>query len=65
MVAGFPLTNANYEHCDFANRKVWPNTQAGSGPRSHMQALLDLPSPGNSLTSLQLSRDSIESHMHS
>ena len=30
-----------------------------------MQALLDLPSPDNSLTGLQLFRDSIEIHMHS
>ena len=63
VVAGFPLTNANYEH------SVTLLTERFGQPhklvQAHMQALLDMPNPDNSLTSLQLFHDSIESHMRS
>ena len=62
-MAGFPLTNANYEH------SIALLTQRYGQPhkliQAHMQALLDLPSPNNSLASLQLFHDSTKSHMRS
>ena len=55
VVAGFPLTNANYEH------SVTLLTERFGQPHKlvqvHMQALLDMPNPDNSLTSLQLFHD--------
>ena len=60
-MAGFPITNANYEH------SIALLTQRYGQPhklvQAHMQALLDLPSPNNSLASLQLFHDSTKSHM--
>jgi len=62
-VAGFPLTNVNYEHSIALLRERYGQTH--KLVQAHMQALLDLPSPNNSLASLQLFHDSTESHMHS
>ena len=63
VVAGFPLTNANYEHSVTLLTERYGQTH--KLVQAHMQALLDLPSPNNSLTSLKLFRDSTESHMRS
>ena len=63
VVAGFPLTNVNYEHSIALLRERYGQTH--KLVQAHMQALVDLPSPNNSLASLQLFHDSTESHMHS
>ena len=63
VIAGFPLPDANYSHSI-----VLLQSRFGQ-PRklvsAHMQALLDLPSPVNILTSLQPFHDSVESHIRS
>ena len=63
VVAGFPLTDANYSHSIalLQNRFGQPYKLVSA----HMQALLDLPSPTNTLTSLQQFHDSVESHIRS
>ena len=61
VIAGFPLTNANYSHSIalLQSRFGQPHKLVSV----HMQALLDLPSPVNTLTSLQQFHDSVESHI--
>ena len=62
-IAGFPLTNANYEHS-----VTLLKTRFGQPYKlvnAHMQALLDTPRPTNSLGSLQQFHDTIESHIRS
>ena len=50
--AGLPLTEANYT-----------NSIADRYGHAHMRALRDMPSPSNSLTSLRIFYDSVESHI--
>ena len=62
-IAGFPLTNANYEHSITLLKTRFG--QAYKLVNAHMQALLDMSRPTNSLSSLQQFHDSIESHIRS
>ena len=63
VIAGFQLTNANYEHSIalLKERFGQPYKQIDA----HMQALIDLPSPSNSLSSLREFYDSTEGHIRS
>ena len=63
VIAGFPLTDATYSHLIalLQNRFGQPHKLVSA----YMQALLDLPSPVNTLTSLQQFHDSVESHIRS
>ena len=60
-IAGFPLTNSNYEQA--VNLLKERFGQPSKITNAHMQALLDLPSPSYHLTSLQSFYDSMESHV--
>ncbi|PFX27830.1 hypothetical protein AWC38_SpisGene7462 [Stylophora pistillata] len=61
VVAGFPLTNDNYEQAVnlFRERFGQPNKMISA----HMQALQDLPHPTYQLSSLQLFYDTMENHV--
>ena len=62
-IAGFPLTNSNYQHS-----VTLLQTRFGQPDKlvnAHMQALLDMPRPTNSLGNLQQFHDTIESHIRS
>ena len=63
LITGFQLTNANYEHSIalLKERFGQPYKQIDA----HMQALIDLPSPSNSLSSLREFYDSTEGHIRS
>ena len=60
-VAGFPLTDANYSHSVEILKERFGQTQ--KIVNAHMQSLLNLPSPRNTLTDLRAFYDSIESHI--
>ena len=63
VVAGFPLTNTSYNQSValLKNRFGQPHKLVNA----HLQALLHLPNPSNTLTSLQLFHDSVEGHIRS
>ena len=63
VIAGFPLPVANYNHLIGLLQN--PFGQPYKLSSAHMQAVLDLPSPTNTLTSLQHFHDSVESHIRS
>ena len=63
VISGFPLTNNNY--LPSVELLCSQFTQPHKLVNAHMLALIDLPSPSNSLTSLQQFHDSIESHTRS
>ena len=60
-IAGLPLTSANYEHT------LSPLQNCFGEPQKivsvHMQALLDIPKPHNSLLAIRQFLDSIENHV--
>ena len=60
-IAGLPLTDANYAHSIalLEERYAQPHKLVNI----HMKALLEMPSPTNSLASLRIFNDSIESHI--
>ena len=60
-LAGFPLTNNNYEQAVNLLKKRFG--QPSKIINAHMQALLDLSSPSYQSTSLQLFYDSMENHV--
>lgn len=60
-VAGFPLTNSNYEQAVNLLRERFG--QPNKIINAHMQALLDLPNPVYELSSLQLFYDTMENHV--
>ena len=60
-IAGFPLTNLNYHHSVLILKDRYG--QPHKITRAHVQALLELPTPANKLTSLRLFHDTIESHV--
>ena len=60
-IAGFPLTNINYEHSIALLRERFGQTQ--KIVNAHMQALLTLPNPTNNMTSLRSFHDSVENHI--
>ena len=63
VVAGFPLTHTSYNQSMtlLKNRFDQPHKLIAV----HMQALLHLPKPSNTLASLQLFHDSVEGHVRS
>ena len=63
IISGFPLTNDNYlpSVVLLCSQFAWPNKLM----TAHMQVLIDLLNPSNSLTSLQHFRDSIKNHTRS
>ena len=60
-IAGLPLTDANYDHAIalLTERYGQPHKIV----HAHMQALLEISPPNNSLSSLQLFYDTIEAHI--
>ena len=60
-IAGLPLTDANYIHSIalLEERYAQPHKLVNA----HMKALLEMPSPTNSLDSLRIFYDSVESHI--
>jgi len=62
-IAGFPLTNVNYEHSVSLLKDRFG--QAYKLVNADMQALLEVPHPTNSLGSLKQFHDTIESHIRS
>ena len=60
-IAGFPLTNDNYEHSIALLRERFGQPQ--KIVNAHMQALLSLPNPSNNMTSLHSFHDSVENHI--
>ena len=63
LIAGFSLTSANYSHSVALLKDRYGQQQKLI--TAHMQALLELPNPSNTLSSLQLFHDTIERHMRS
>ena len=61
VIAGFPLTNSNYEHSVVLLRQRFG--QSYKLVNAHMQAPLNLPNPSNNHSSLQTFYDTIENHM--
>ena len=61
MIAGFPLTDVNYQHSVTLLRERFG--QPYKLVNAHMQALLGLPSAANTLPSLQLFHDTVENHI--
>ena len=61
VIAGFPLTNSNYTHSIALLRERFGQTY--KLVNAHMEALLNLGKPANTLSSLQVFHDSIEQHM--
>ena len=61
VVAGFPLTNSNYEHSVSLLKQRFG--QSYKLINAHIQALLNLPKPANNHSSLQTFYDTIENHM--
>ena len=63
VVAGFPLTDANYMHSiDLLKDRFGQSYKISD---AHLDALLNLPKPFNNLASLQAFHDTIERHMRS
>ena len=61
VVAGFPLTDVNYQHSITLLRERFG--QPYKLINAHMQALLNLSSAANSLSSLQSFYDTVENHI--
>ena len=60
-IAGLPLTEANYDHAIALLTQRYG--QSHKIVQAHMQALLEINTPTNTLSSLQLYYDTIESHI--
>ena len=60
-IAGFPLTSDNYEHSIALLKERFG--QSHKIVNAHMQALLDLPKPLNTMTSLRSFYDAVENHI--
>ena len=63
VIAGFPLTNASYGQSVALLKDRFG--QPFKIVNAHLQALLHLPNPSNTLSSLQLFHDSVEGHVRS
>ena len=63
VIAGLPLTNENYNHSVALLKERYGETHKLTD--AHMQALVELKNPNNTLSSLQFFYDSIESHIRS
>ena len=62
-VAGFPLTDRNYLHSVEILKERFGQSQ--TIVNAHMQALMNLPPPKNTVTELRAFYDSIEGHIRS
>ena len=62
-ISGLPLTDANYIHSVTLLKERFG--QKHKLVDAHMEALLNIPAPSNSLTSLQSFYDTVQSHMRS
>ena len=62
LIAGFSLTSANYSHSVALLKDRYGQQQKLI--TAHMQALLELPNPSNTLSSLQSFHDTIERHAY-
>ena len=60
-IAGLPLTDANYDHAMALLTQRYG--QSHKIVHAHMQALLEINTPTNSLSSLQLFYDTIEAYI--
>ena len=60
---GFTLTSTNYEHSIALLRERFG--QPHKLNNAHVQALLNITNPNNSLAALQLFHDSVENHIRS
>ena len=63
VIAGFPLTNENYNHSIALLKERYGDIHKLTD--AHMQALVELKNPSNTLSSLQSFYDSVESHVRS
>ena len=63
VIAGFPLTNTSYGQSVALLKDRFG--QPFKIVNAHLQALLHLPNPSNTLSSLQLFHDSVEGHIRS
>ena len=63
VIAGLPLTNENYNHSVALLKERYGETHKLTD--AHMQALVELKNPNNTLSSLQFFYDSIEGHIRS
>ena len=63
VISGFPLTNDTYVPSVDLLRDRFAKPEKLK--KAYLQALIDLPNPSNTLTSLQQFHDSIESHTRS
>ena len=63
VITGLPLTNPNYDHAVQLLRKRYGKPDKLI--EAHMQALVELNNPNNTLSSLQLFHDSVEGHVRS
>ena len=61
VIAGFPLTNENYNHSIALLKERYGDIHKLTD--AHMQALVELKNPSNTLSSLQSFHDSVESHV--
>ena len=62
VIAGLPLTNANYHHAVSLLKERYG--QPHKLISTHIQALLELPKLINKLTSLQMFHNTVEGHIH-
>ena len=60
-IAGLPLTDANYPHTIAILEDRYG--QHHKIVKAHMQALLEIPSPSNSLNSMRTFYDTVETHI--
>ena len=63
VIAGLPLINDNYNHSVVLLKERYGETHKLTD--AHMQALVELSSPNNNLSSLQLFYDSVQGHIRS
>ena len=63
VITSLPLTNASYQHSVILLKERYGETHKLID--AHMQALIGLSNPSNTLTALQLFHDSVEGHIKS
>ena len=63
VITGLPLTNPNYDHAVQLLKKRYGKPDKLI--EAHMQALVELNNPSNTMSSLQLFYDSVEGHIRS
>ena len=65
VIAGFSSTNENYNHSVALLKERYGDSDTHKLTEAHMQALVELKNSSNTLSSLQLFYDSVESHVRS